>query len=118
MKIPNYLQETQKFEIQAYERPKEFRLLKEQHVAYAGTPRKHPHDPNKVILIVDPFSTNTFYYEFQTDDIAFAEELPSIVNLEGKTLTMIRLWIRKRSIGIRCTPFIVEETGLTSKTKT
>ena len=117
MKINDYLQEAQKFEIQAYKKPKELRLLKENHVAYSGTPRKHPHDPNKVILIVDPFSTNTFYYEFQTDDIAFVEELPSLVNLEGITLTMIRLWIKKKSVGIRCTPFVVEETGLTSNTK-
>ena len=117
MKIPNYLQETKKFEIQAYERPKEFRLLKEDHIAFSGAPRKHPFDPDKVILIVDPFSTNTFYYEFQTDDIAFVEELPSLVNLEGKTITMIRLWMKKKSIGVRCTPFIVEETGLTSKPK-
>ena len=116
MQISNYLQATERFEIQAYKRPKDFRILKESHVAFSGAPRNHPYDPEKVILVVDPFSTSTFYYEFQTDDIAYVEELPSLVNLEGKAITMVRLWIKKMSIGVRCTPFIVAETGLTSKT--
>ncbi len=115
MKVPVYLQETQKFEIQAYEKPKDVRRLKDSHVSFSGTPRKHPYDPDKVVLIVDPYSANTFYYEFRTEDIAYVEELPSIVNLEGTTITMVRLWIKKRSIAVRCTPFVVQETGLTSK---
>jgi inorganic pyrophosphatase len=116
MQIPNYLQATEKFEIQAYKRPKDFRILRESHVAFSGAPRNHPYDSDKVILIVDPFSANTFYYEFRTSDIAYVEELPSLVNLEGKAVTIVRLWIKKTSIGVRCTPFIVAETGLTSKT--
>ena len=115
MQISNYLQETKKFEIQTYEKPKDFSMLRDSHIAFSGAPRKHPYDPDKVILIVDPYSTNTFYYEFRADDIAYVEELPSMVNLEGKSITMVRLWIKKISIGVRCTPFIVQETGLTSK---
>ena len=115
MQISNYLQETKKFEIQTYEKPKDFSMLRDSHIAFSGAPRKHPYDPDKVILIVDPYSTNTFYYEFRADDIAYVEELPSMVNLEGKSITMVRLWIKKMSIGVRCTPFIVQETGLTSK---
>ena len=117
MKVPNYLQETKKFEIQAYERPKNLSILRETHVAFAGAPRKHPYDPEKIILVIDPYSTNTFYYEFQTDALSYVEELPSIVNLDGKTISMVRLWIKKMSVGLRCTPFIVQETGLTSKPK-
>lgn len=117
MKVSAYLQETKKFEIQAYEKPKDLRMLKDSHVSFSGTPRKHPYDAEKVILIVDPFSTNTFYYEFRADDIAYVEELPSMVNLEGTSITMVRLWIKKMRIGVRCTPFIVQETGLTSKSK-
>ena len=115
MPISNYLQETKKFEIQTYEKPKDFSMLRDSHIAFSGAPRKHPYDPDKVILIVDPYSTKTFYYEFRADDIAYVEELPSMVNLEGKSITMVRLWIKKMSIGVRCTPFIVQETGLTSK---
>ncbi|MBW1696998.1 MAG: inorganic pyrophosphatase Ppa [Deltaproteobacteria bacterium] len=115
MQIPNYLQEAKKFEIQAYEKPKEFVTLRKSHVPFCGAPRKHPYDPDKVILIVDPLSTNTFYYEFRTEDISYIEELPSIVSIDGKAIAIVRLWIKKMSIGVRCIPFIVEETGLTSK---
>ncbi|RJQ51484.1 MAG: inorganic pyrophosphatase Ppa [Desulfobacteraceae bacterium] len=114
MGISDYLQGTAKLEIQAYEKPKELSLLRETHIAFSGAPRKHPFDPKKVFLIVDPFSANTFFYEFRTEDVTYLEELPSIVNLEGKTIPMVRLWIRKTSIAVRCTPFIVGETGFTS----
>ena len=117
MRVPNYPQESKKFEIQAYEKPKDLSILRETHVAFAGAPRKHPYDPEKVIPVIDPYSTNTFYYEFQADAISYVEELPSIVNLNGKTIAMVRLWIKKMSIGIRCIPFIVHETGLASKPK-
>ena len=110
MQILNYLQETKKFEIQTYEKPKNVHRLKETHIAFSGSPRKHPYNPDRVILIVDPFSTNTFYYEFETKDISYMEEIPSIVNLDGKTIAMVRLWIKKMSVGIRCTPFIVQDT--------
>jgi len=114
MQVFNYLQETKKFEIQTYEKPKNISMLRDSHIAFSGAPRKHPYDADRVILIVDPFSTNTFYYEFRTGDIAYVEELPNLVNLEGKSISMVRLWIKKMGIGVRCTPFIVQETGLTS----
>ena len=117
MPIKIFPQEHEKFEIQVYKKPKSLKLLKETHIAFTGSPRKHPYDPEKIILVIDPYSTNTFYYEFQTDTISYVEELPSIVNLDGKTISMVRLWIKKMSIGVRCTPFIIQETGLTSKPK-
>lgn len=117
MNDPADLQETKKFEIQAYEKPKDLRMLKDSHVSFSGTPRKHPFDPEKVILIVDPYSTHTFYYEFRTEDVDYVEELPNIVNLEGTSIAMVRLWIKKMSIAVRCTPFVVQETGLTSSSK-
>jgi hypothetical protein len=43
------------------------------------------------------------------------EELPNIVNLEGKTIMMVRVWIKKMSIGLRCSPFVVEDTALTGR---
>lgn len=106
------LQETKKFEIQLYKRPKELRKLKETHVAFSGSPGKHSHLPEKIILVADPYSSNTHYYEFNIDDISFAEELPSIVNIDGETVPMARIWVRKSSIGVRATPFRVEDTTI------
>ena len=76
---------------------------------FSGAPLKHPYDSQKVILVIDPYSTNTFYYEFLADDISYVEELPSLVNEDGKTITMVRLWVKKMSVGLRCTPFIVQD---------
>jgi len=99
------------FEIQAYKRPRNIRDLIKTHVPFSGAPQRHPHESDKVILIPDPFSTHTFYYEFETEDISYVEELPSLVNMEGEAISMARIWVEKGSIGLRCSPFVVEDTA-------
>jgi hypothetical protein len=110
MVIKNFPQEIKKFEIEAYKRPKNLKDLKKTHLPFSGSPLRHPHDPKKVILVPDPYSSTPFYYEFKGDDVTYAEKLPSIVNLEGETITIARLWVKKMSVGMLCTPFLVEET--------
>ena len=112
MTSESYPQEAVKFQIQAYQKPKNIQILKKTHVSFSGTPKKHPYDTHKIILVADPFSTNTLYYEFSKDDISYLEELPSLVSLDGETITMVRIWVKKMSIGIRCSPFIVEDTRM------
>lgn len=109
MATKNFPQEVKKFEIESYEKPKDLRELKKTHVPFSGSPLKHPHDPKKVILVPDPYASSPFYYEFRSDDVTFVERLPSVVNLEGETTTVVRLWVKKMSRGIVYTPFIVEE---------
>ncbi len=104
-------QEALKFQIQTYKKPEDLRVLKETNVAFSGSPRKHPYDSDKVILIADPFSANNLYYEFNKSDISFIEELPNLVSLEGDTISIVRVWVKKMSVAIRCSPFIVEDTG-------
>ena len=110
MPITKFLQELKKLEIQPYEGDKTFKDLRKTHVPFSGSPHKHPYDKDKFILIVDPYST-TLYYEFDSADIEFAEELPCIVNMEGETINMVLVWIKKRSIALRCSPFIVESAA-------
>jgi inorganic pyrophosphatase len=109
--MPNdrFLQKAEKFEIQAYKRPKNFKNLKMTHVAFSGSPQKHPHDAKKVILVADPFSTSTFYFEFTKEDVTYVEELPNLVTLEGEAVPMARIWVKKMSVGVRCMPFFVED---------
>ena len=109
MALRHFPQEIKRFEVQAYERPKNLKNLARTHVAFSGSPRKHPYDPGKVILVVDPYSSNTFYYEFKAKDITFVEELPSIVDREGEVVTIVRAWVKKMAVGIRCAPFLVED---------
>jgi len=103
------IKETQTLEITKYKRPKDVKNFKKTHVAFTGSPRKHPYDEYKIILVSDPFSRNNHYYEFKADDISFVEELPNIVNMDDEVIPVVRIWVRKRSIGIRCTPFWVED---------
>ncbi|OGQ85721.1 MAG: inorganic pyrophosphatase Ppa [Deltaproteobacteria bacterium RIFOXYC2_FULL_48_10] len=106
MTIVNFLELKDKFEIQTF--GKSQNLDKTKHIPFSGSPRKHPHDPARVILIADPFSDNTFYYEFKAKDIVFAEDLPNITTLAGESVSMVRIWVKKQSIAVRCTPFIVD----------
>jgi inorganic pyrophosphatase len=110
MQKPNYPQEAVSFQIQAYRQPKDLRTLRAQNVSFSGSPRKHPYDPEKIILVADPYSTNTIFFEFGKQDIAFVEELPSIVDMDGNTVTMMRLWVKKGGLGVRSTPFIAGDT--------
>ena len=102
---------SEKFEIQAYKKPQNIRDLIKSHVPFSGAPQRHPYESEKVILVPDPFSTHTFYYEFEAEDISFVEELPSLVDIEGKTIAMARIWLKKKSVGLRCSPFVVEDTS-------
>lgn len=97
----------EKFEIQAFEKPKDFKSLRKTHVPFSGSPQRHLYDDEKIILITDPFGRNTIYYEFERKDIDYLEKLSNIVDTKGKAVTMIRIWIRKLSIGIRYAPFLV-----------
>jgi len=109
MSNDKFLQKADKFEIQAYKRPKNFKNIKKTHVSFSGSPQKHPYDSEKVILVADPFSASTFYFEFKKNDITYVEELPNLVNLEGEAIPMTRIWVKKMSVGVRATPFIVED---------
>ncbi len=80
------------------------------HVAFSGAPKKHPYDKEKIILILDPFSSHTLFYEFRIADIAHVDELPQIVAENGESLAMVRVWVKKGSFGVRYEPFVVEDT--------
>jgi hypothetical protein len=107
----NFPQQMKKFEIEACKKPEDLKELRKSHVPFSGAPHKHPYDPKKIILVPDPYSSIPFYYEFRSRDISFAEELPSIVNLDGETVKMARIWIKKMSVGLLCSPFLVEDTS-------
>jgi hypothetical protein len=79
-------------------------------VAFTGAPKKHPFDKEKLVLIADPFSTHTSFYEFTITDILHVDELPHLVDEAGESLKTVRIWVRKGSIGIKYEPFVVEDT--------
>lgn len=106
MPITKFLQEFKSFEILTVKEGHRFTDLRETHVPFSGSPHRHPYLETKFLLMTDPYCS-TLYYEFDNDDIDFVEELPSIVNLEGETVTMVLVWVKKQSIALRCSPFVV-----------
>lgn len=71
---------------------------------------KYPHDPERLILVVDPLGTHNLYYEFNSKDVSYLEELPSISSVDGKIATMVRIWVKKMSVAVLSIPFLVGET--------
>ena len=114
MAVTKFLQEPKKLEMQLYKKTKKGVDLRQTHVPFSGSPHKHPYDHNKFLLVADPYSSSVFY-DFESKDVEFAEELPSIVNLDGETVNMVLIWVKKDSIGLRCSPFIVRDTTAGSR---
>jgi inorganic pyrophosphatase len=101
------LQKAIKFEVEKYTPPKDIRSLAKTHVPYSGTPRKHPMDPEQIILIPDPYNDKSPYLEFGKNDIAHVEKLANVVNMDGETVSMVRIWVKIGSLAVQCTPFQV-----------
>lgn len=106
MPFSTFIELKDNYEIQVYKKAKN--MDKREHIPFSGSPQKHPYEHDKIILIADPFTRDTFYYEFRARDIGFAEELPSLTTIDGESVIMVRIWVKKQSVGIRCTPFIVD----------
>ena len=100
----------EKFEIQTYVEPRSTDELRHTHVPFSGSIQKHSFDAELLILVIDPYSSNTVYYEFKVADVSYYEELPHIVNMEGEAVNMVRIWVKKMSLALRCTPFRVIDT--------
>jgi inorganic pyrophosphatase len=107
MAATTFLQTVEKFEIEKYKTPKDIRSLSKTHIPYSGSPQKHPLNPDQIILVPDPYCSSSPYFEFSKPDITFVEKLASIVNMEGEAVTMVRIWVKKGSVAIQCTPFHV-----------
>lgn len=78
-------------------------------VSFTGSARKHPYDKDKLLLISDPFSSHTVFYEFRIQDIVHYDDLPGIATDSGENLLMVKLWINKGSLGLKYEPFEVND---------
>jgi inorganic pyrophosphatase len=78
-------------------------------VAFVGALRKHPYDDEKCLLIAEPSGCDPAIFEFRIVDVLGADEMPSPVDEEGQSLSLVKLWIKRGSFGIRYEPFEVDE---------
>lgn len=89
-------------------------------VSFIGTLRKHPYDSEKCLLLTSGPDSSAWFdegtiLEFRVADVCGADELPSPVDETGAAWNLIRLWIRKGSIGLKYEPFEVGEKPLYPK---
>ncbi len=108
MTFDAFLEKAKKFEIEPYKKKS---ALPHTHVPFTGAPQRHPTEDDKLILVSDPFSSNTCYLEFLLVDVDFVEKLPSLTTPGGDSAPMARVWVKKGSLALRSTPFIVEDTS-------
>jgi len=106
MSIRKYLEAQPIFQMASYDFREE---RTRDSVIFSGSPRRHPYDQEKMLLIVDPSGEATHFLEFLIADIAFFEALPNIVTGDGKAIPMARIWIPKGRLGIEYTPFEVAD---------
>ena len=82
--------------------------LKETHIPFEGTPKKHPQDEKVILLLLNPFSKNHSFYEFPIESIGNVEDLGTITSEKGQSVTKIRVWVKKGMPAIKSEPFIVK----------
>ena len=109
MTLDIFLQKAERLEVARYKKPKDRLAIARTHVAFSGSLQKHPVDPQKIILIPDPYSTEIIYFEFNREDIRYLEKLSGITSMNGETANITRIWVKKDSIAVRCTPFVVNK---------
>ncbi len=102
------------FDIQIFDEKQDISSLRINHVCFCGSPRKHPDRDNKIILVSDPFGTHPTYYEFNLKDISLVERLSNEVTMDGETAATARVWVKKGSVAIHATPFIVEDISIST----
>ena len=107
MSFEKYLESKPIHEITKYSRHPDY---SKSNVAFSGAPRKHPYDKKKLLLISDPFSSNTIFFEFKLADITHIEELAQIATEGGDIVNLVKIWVKKGSLGLKYEPFIVEDT--------
>jgi hypothetical protein len=76
---------------------------------FAGYPRQHPSEKDKLILVYDPLGLNPSILEFKIEDVLYVEELHSAVNPSGEGVPLVKLWVRKGAHGVIMEPFEVDE---------
>ena len=75
---------------------------------FAGYPRQHPSEKNKLLLVHDPLGLTPTVLEFKLEDVLFVEDIPSAVTEDGEGIPLVKLWIRKRAHGVILEPFEVD----------
>lgn len=87
-----------------------YEKLRQSAVMFTGSPRTS-NSQDRILLLNDPGSQHSFFYEFRTSDILYAEEAANLSLPDGSTAARVRLWIRKGATALKIEPFHVQDTA-------
>lgn len=83
--------------------------LKKEAIGFTGSARSNKTNPTKIYLRLNPLEQQSTLLEFNIQDILFVEELQTLSQQDGSSFPLIRLWVRKESIGVKLEPFVVQD---------
>ena len=86
-----------------------FEKLRQIAVMFTGSPRTS-NTSGRILLLNDPGSQHSFFYEFRAEDILYAEEAVSLSLPDGTTAAQVRLWVKKGATALKIEPFHVQDT--------
>lgn len=84
------------------------RLHKEA-VPYVGHAKQLKDTPEKIFLRLDSISSHGQMLEFKTKDVIHAEDVNTVTKENGQAIRIVRIWVKKGSIGIKLEPFVVTD---------
>lgn len=97
-----------RYQIQTYRGSAE--RLNQVAIAFSGAVQPGNH-PGKVVLLNDPTSRQSFFYEFRSEDIVYAEEGATLAHPDGSSVATVVLWVKKGATALKIEPFHVEDTA-------
>lgn len=92
--------------LQKYTEPNK---LSTEAVPFIGQPKQQESEPDKIYLRLNPLSSNGAILEFKTVDIVYAENVKTVSQKDGGAFQIVKIWIRKGSVGIKLEPFSVQD---------
>jgi len=84
------------------------RLSKEA-VPFVGQLKKNEGDPSKIFLRTERFANQSILLEFNQKDVVYAEDLKTITKNDGTAFRIVKIWLRKGTIGVKLEPFSVTD---------
>ncbi len=84
-------------------------------IPFVGSPRKHPYEKDKLILVQPKEKTAPLVLEFKYSDLINVENHASHVSDNGETIYLVRIWIRRGAQGTVHMPFEVGDKNFPLK---
>ena len=83
--------------------------LNKEAVPFVGQVKQLKSAPDKIYLRLDSISSHGQMLEFKMKDIMYAEDVNTVTKEDGLAINIVRIWVKKESIGIKLDPFVVND---------